>query len=258
MEPDDWWAPHARFIYVDRNGVLTFKSELRDLTNEEELLYNRIVLAADVTVIFNSELYRISACDIKTMLVVNGREKGMLNDECINAYMKILQQRANNMGAKIWFMNSNFYGFLKTEGYDKVSRWTKNVDIFDKDKIVFPIHFEDKKHWTLGIINMRDRRFEYYDSLSGLDEKYSETMSLYIQMEAMNKEKKFDILNWNKTKVNGTYLPLQNNGIDCGVFVCQYAECFSRDVWPTFSPKDMPVFRRRMVVELATGKLLPP
>jgi sentrin-specific protease 1 len=77
-------------------------------------------------------------------------------------------------------------------------------------------------------------------------------------MEAMNKEKKFDILDWNNTKVNGRYLPLQKNAIDCGVFVCQYAECFSRDVWPTFSHEDMPVFRRRMVVELATGKLLPP
>jgi hypothetical protein len=59
MEPDDWWAPHARFIHVDRNGVLTFKSALRDLTNEEESLYNRIMLATGTTVIFESNLYRM-------------------------------------------------------------------------------------------------------------------------------------------------------------------------------------------------------
>lgn len=258
MEPDDWWADHARFIHVDRNGVLTFKSALRDLTKDQKWYYNKVVTANDTTVFSKSQPYSISARNIKFMLVGNDGESGMLNDECINTYMQILQRRANSMGAKIWFMNSDFYEFLKTQGYEKVAKWTKNVDIFDKDKIIFPIHFENKKHWTLGIINMRDRRFEYYDSLNRLDEKYSQTMSLYIRTEVTNKGKEFDVRDWNDTKVNGRGLPLQNNGIDCGVFVCQYAECFSRDVWPTFSPQDMPVFRRRMVVELATGELLEP
>ena len=37
--------------------------------------------------------------------------------------------------------------------------------------------------------------------------------------------------------------PKQENGGDCGVFVCQVAEFLSRNVKPRFSQKDMPFFR---------------
>lgn len=36
------------------------------------------------------------------------------------------------------------------EMYDKVCKWTKNVDVFDMDYILIPIH--DAAHWSLAIV----------------------------------------------------------------------------------------------------------
>ena len=37
-------------------------------------------------------------------------------------------------------------------GYNAVKKWTKNIDIFEKDFVVLPIHDEIQKHWCLFII----------------------------------------------------------------------------------------------------------
>lgn len=54
-------------------------------------------------------------------------------------------------------------------------------------------------------------------------------------------------------------IPQQNNGYDCGVFACQFAECLSRadggageeerDVF-NFTQADMPFLRKRLVVDI--------
>ena len=39
------------------------------------------------------------------------------------------------------------------------------IDIFSLDKVIVPVHLGS--HWCLAVINIRDKRFEYYDSLGG-------------------------------------------------------------------------------------------
>lgn len=39
------------------------------------------------------------------------------------------------------------------------------IDIFTKDIVIFPIN-HNNMHWACGAINIKDKRFEYYDSLS--------------------------------------------------------------------------------------------
>ena len=46
------------------------------------------------------------------------------------------------------------------------------------------------------------------------------------------------------------------NGSDCGMFACKFAEYLSRDARLTFTQEHMPYFRRRMVYEIVTKKLL--
>lgn len=41
----------------------------------------------------------------------------------------------------------------------------KQIDIFKKEAVVFPINLGNM-HWTAGAINLKLKRFEYYDSLS--------------------------------------------------------------------------------------------
>ena len=51
-------------------------------------------------------------------------------------------------------------------------------------------------------------------------------------------------------------LPQQTNGIDCGIFTCQFAEHVARGGNITFTQRDIPQIRRNMVWELMTRCLL--
>jgi Ulp1 family protease len=76
-------------------------------------------------------------------------------------------------------MQGNAYSF------DNIKRWTKKVcqscvvltradhrfavwkiDVFGSDMVVIPMHVSGN-HWCLAVVNLRAKRFEYYDSLGG-------------------------------------------------------------------------------------------
>ena len=57
--------------------------------------------------------------------------------------------------SSIHVYNSLFYTKLTEEGdekkgYDMVRKWTKNVDIFEKEFLVIPINFSN--HWSLAVV----------------------------------------------------------------------------------------------------------
>ena len=52
-------------------------------------------------------------------------------------------------------------------------------------------------------------------------------------------------------------VPQQDNGSDCGVFVCQFFECESRNAPFYFTAADMPQLRKVMKYEIITQDLLP-
>ena len=41
------------------------------------------------------------------------------------------------------------------------------INLFEKDKVIIPVHLGN--HWCMAIINFKDKRLEYYDSLGGGD-----------------------------------------------------------------------------------------
>lgn len=93
-----------------------------------------------------------------------------LNDEIINFYMVLLMDRAANSSNSNAFpaihcFNTFFCSTLREQGYDKVKRWTKKVDIFAKDLLLIPIN--QSYHWTLGVIDLKKKQVFVYDSLNG-------------------------------------------------------------------------------------------
>ena len=55
--------------------------------------------------------------------------------------------------------------------YNGVKRWTKRFDVFEKDKIFFPVNINDT-HWTLLVVFVQDKQIHYYDSMSGSGRYY--------------------------------------------------------------------------------------
>jgi sentrin-specific protease 1 len=197
---------------------------------------------------------------------------------------------------RVHFFSSFFWENLKNRGFDGVKRWTRKIDIFSKDLVIFPINLGNA-HWVCGAINLRYRRFEYYDSMGHRNERAFELMRTYLVAEAEDKKKKqIDLRSWRNHFSDET--PQQENGFDCGVFAAQTMEQISRrdphtpiplapptlswkgedleekagtlsltseevddaddqdDYEWNFSQPDMPYLRRRMAYEIATKQLL--
>jgi sentrin-specific protease 1 len=64
------------------------------------------------------------------------------------------------------------YKDKRSYDYKSVRRWTTQKKIgyslVKCDKILVPIHQD--VHWCLAVINIRDKRIEYLDSLKGADD----------------------------------------------------------------------------------------
>lgn len=73
------------------------------------------------------------------------------------------------------------------------------------------------------------------------------------------RERKGTLLNkeeWELENVDD--VPQQQNGSDCGVFTCKFAEYLSRDADLTFVQENMNYYRERMVYEIIENDLMYP
>lgn len=236
----------------------------RPFTLEEKALTSRVLRgrAAEVLVTgFNTELTRQ---DLQRL-----RDTEWLNDEVINFYLSLLKQRSDDRLKKadaqqaaageawprVHFLNTFFYPLLSDKGgynYARVQKWTRRIDLFAMDRVVVPIHLGN--HWCLAVINLQDRRFEYYDSLGSSNRECLQRLRRYLQDEARDKKKiELDLADWGDHQPKD--IPLQKNGYDCGVFACKFAECIASGRPFYFSQVDMPIYRKRMMVSILTKTL---
>ncbi|XP_030636102.1 sentrin-specific protease 3b [Chanos chanos] len=171
-----------------------------------------------------------------------------LNDQVMNMYGDLVM---DSVPEKVHFFNSFFYDKLRTKGYEGVKRWTKNVDIFQKDLLLIPIHLE--VHWSLVSVDIKRHAITYFDSQRTLNRRCPKHIAKYLQAEAVKKEQKDFMTGWRGFfKMN---VARQNNDSDCGAFVLQYCKCLALGQPFSFSQQDMPKLRRLMYKELCHCKL---
>ncbi|CAI9776228.1 unnamed protein product [Fraxinus pennsylvanica] len=185
-----------------------------------------------------------------------------LNDEVINLYLDLLKEREKREPQKFLkchFFSTFFYKKLigGRDGYNfqSVRRWTTQkklgYSLLECDKIFVPIHKE--VHWCLAVINTKDEKFQYLDSLRGVDAKEMKVLAKYFLDEVKDKSgNDIDVNSWEQEYVDD--LPEQENGFDCGMFMIKYADFYSRDIGLCFNQDHMPYFRRRTVKEILRMK----
>lgn len=194
------------------------------------------------------------------------RDGCWLNDEVINFYMQLLKQRdallceADPSRLPNRFMNSFFvHKLIDAESkyvYSNVRRWTKSFDVFQSDKIFFPVNLSNT-HWTLAVIHMKERYIAYYDSMAGSGSKYLKALLQWVQDE--HKDKKgsdLDVSEWKLVPCEAEATPQQLNGVDCGVFTTMFAD-FISDALPLMSFQQMhiPLFRRKIAHFILNGEI---
>lgn len=166
-----------------------------------------------------------------------------------------MERSNSNDFPKVYAFNTFFYPKLVSSGHAGLKRWTRKVDLFEKDYILIPVHLG--MHWCLATISPSEKAIRYYDSMGGRNQECLTSLRAYIEAESLDKKKAaLDTSDWTVECVED--IPQQMNGSDCGMFACKYAEYIARRAKITFDQKDMPYFRRRMVYEIVTRKLIHP
>ncbi|XP_020254854.1 ubiquitin-like-specific protease ESD4 isoform X1 [Asparagus officinalis] len=202
--------------------------------------------------------HKTSSIEITRELLQCLRGGGWLNDDVINLYLELLKEREKREPRnylKCHFFNTFFYKRLISGGkaYDfkAVKRWTTQRKIgyglIECDKIFVPIH--KSKHWVLAIINIKEQKFQYLDSLGGMDKTVLRVLVKYLMDEVKDKSsKQIDAVSWKQETIKN--LPLQENGYDCGMFMLKYIDFYSRGLDLTFGQEHMPYFRKRTAKEI--------
>ncbi|KAG6609116.1 putative SUMO protease [Phytophthora cinnamomi] len=183
-----------------------------------------------------------------------------LNDEVINFYFQMMSDRdealvnAGVLSKRSHFFNSFFFTKVSENGYNfiNVRRWTRKIDLFAMDKIFMPVNVGNM-HWCMAVIFMTEKRIQYYDSMHGSGAQCLKVLFRYLHDESEHKKKqKFDEEGWELVACTPD-TPQQNNGSDCGVFSCMFADYLSQSKPLTLKQKDIPFHRHRMVLHVSRG-----
>ncbi|KAI2799302.1 hypothetical protein BLOT_014463 [Blomia tropicalis] len=204
------------------------------------------------------------------------KEGNFLNDNIMNFYLRYFQYSDSpldqNIMAKIHIADTLFCNQLlnlnqrkrkvdvvianrqynipihdsTTISYENLKKWTKDVDLFSKDFVFFPL-IKDS-HWFLAIlcyignmISPPEKSFYseekvykptiiYMDSLSLTKRNdITKTFQKYLKFEFENTRQGSARLHWENFQEVYASVPRQNNSYDCGIFVLHYIELFLKN-----------------------------
>ena len=172
----------------------------------------------------------------------------MLNDEIVNFYFGWIQHRAPK-SKKAYCFSSFFFDKLSEGGHPAVTRWTRKVEIFKHGLVFIPVHVKPL-HSALIVIDMKLCSLKFYDSLGGVCIFQTHLASIKSWMEHEHLLRKTKPLSWEHWKQGlADNIPLQTNGSDCGVYMCEYARCLAMEEPISFLASDLPKIRERMAME---------
>ena len=125
-------------------------------TSQPKLIMNEEITAAPRGdgLVVKSHNINIQTKDLNLLTGEN-----WLNDKIIDGYLKMISDRSSTDAyrreklPKVYAMSSYFFENLMNRGTPAVEKWTKDVDIFDFDLILVPIHLP--KHWCLAVVDFR-------------------------------------------------------------------------------------------------------
>lgn len=209
--------------------------------------------------------------DLRTLIDTSFNQRtgkwqfGELNDEAMNAYVMLINDRNLESNVKLFYtvyaFNTFFYSVLfedaRKYAFDRVQNWTTraNLDVFSLKKLLVPVNLPRRHHWVLAVINMEEKRFEFYDSLGESGEEVLGVLRRWLVDEArVKRDGELNIDEWTNYQPRDS-VPQQNNAVDCGVFTSQFADCLAEDRPFDFTQDDIPELRYYMAISILAAEL---
>lgn len=205
----------------------------------DEFIQNKVNKVPPGTILIEKFSIEIKRSDLETLKKLN-----WLNDEVMNFYFNMIQERSSLIDnyPKVYVYNTFFSSRMCKEGVAKaftmIKRWTRKVDIFSYDVLLIPNHIQ--VHWTLTAVYVKKQKMSYYDSMANgrINSKGAAQMKTileYLKMEHQDKKKSPLPDGWDigvegidEDGNDNVSIPQQENGSDCGVFTCRFAEAIAK------------------------------
>ncbi|KAM3225611.1 hypothetical protein ACQJBY_058383 [Aegilops geniculata] len=141
------------------------------------------------------------------------------------------------------------------------ARFNKSNHLDRKDMIMFPIlenldraNLVSANHYWLFNVNIRDRRFEVFDSWRSLAQ--SKTLDDNARLIAATVRSLWDQhyhesrIRLDDFRLKEIDVPKQDNDYDCGIFTSTIASVWEARNLPNFGPKDIPNIRKNITSSL--------
>lgn len=152
------------------------------------------------------------------------------NDTIVNYYCQ--QQLAKSYPQHHFFSSFFYEKLLCLATWTDQERWDSQVDLSRKELLFLPINAA--KHWTLLVCDLKQQRFEYYDSLyhaRGPEVVKVRVTCVYLTSPPQSvvavlgsffqKRGLPQVTHWPVLEPSSR--PMQSNATDCGVYLCLYA-----------------------------------
>lgn len=198
------------------------------------------------------------------------KDGNWLNDDVINFYMNMLQDRNNEWYGKAkglvqsvqkdWFLCTYFFQKLLQQNhkdvrirnkydFENVKSWTKSDNPFHKSKLFFPIN-HNNSHWTLLVVFIDKKEIRYYNSLNSGGLAFMKHIFHWLQDVVVHLKLKNIEVNESDWKFIDTDdnqdVPKQTNGFDCGMFVINYADYLTDELPLQFNQNNIQESRLRV------------
>jgi Ulp1 family protease len=191
------------------------------------------------------------------------RDGRWLNDEVISGYFVLLHQ--HEFHGKCFFhtifalqlMSNGEYCYENVKNYHNTTKRRKNVTpIFKYNHLYFPIN-QNASHWILIEFDVKKWVLQVYDPWpNGEAAVWVDRIAQYIADEYWRLYKnECPFKDKLRDNVVCSSCPKQDNGWDCGVFVCLFGYYLATEQQMSFSAEYVANYRRTIAKCLITKKL---
>lgn len=189
------------------------------------------------------------------------RDQKWLHGEVLDAYMALLQKRADNAGKKHKFLPTHFYQLISAPNYHVGAglAYVKEQDLFEWDYLYVPMNVNEN-HWVMVLVNFKKRTLWALDSLPPLGqagygmEKQLYCVARFLHDLAKLRSLPIEVLKWHRKDMRD--IPTQTDDHNCGVYVLTFAEMISRGCKEIVIDRSLlPQMRNRITLELVLGSI---
>lgn len=177
------------------------------------------------------------------------REVGWLNDKVVNASLKLLEVSSRKMGIKVFAAESFVIEKIRTSeelSQLKSWKWMKKIDFSNQDLVLLPMCHAS--HWTLGVVNVKQKELLHYDSKSEKQGKSTTSGELFFScMRKIMAADNMDVPSWKNISPT---TPQQCDGQSCGVYVIKVAEFVVEEKKPFISQDEVNNLRLQIALNL--------